>query len=302
MASVFPKSLRSFLYSSAAVGASFATIGLVVLTPRPSHALVGYRVDGYITARVAAGAPLNSSFAVGDRLRFGFQIRNIPVTTDSATTNTWQTSTTTTTTPSVPYNRIFSNFTIGKCSVAANTDDCSSFTDILSSQINYSQVNNLFSVTPVDGSWTTTDSAPEQVNLGLRVFATFPGNTGMVTQINGSATSITNVDFGAGSGILPFSLPVPAYDWLRVGNTTVSPTISNLTAENIIQNIGTTSGYTPLTTANGTGRLGWGPSTFASLNVNGIKLEEVPGPLPVLGSLAAFAYSRKLRSRIRAHA
>lgn len=167
--------------------------------------------------------------------------------------------------------------------------------------MNYSLTNNLFSVTPADGSWTTT-SGPEQIRLGLRVFGNTGSNTGMRTTINGTATPITAVSFGTSSGLVPFSLPVPAYDWLKVGNTTVSPAISNLTAENIIQNIGTTTGYTQLTTTNGTGRLAWSSTGFASLNVNGIRLQQVPGPVPLLGSLAAFAYSRKLRSRIRAHA
>lgn len=301
MASVFSKSLGSLLYSSAAVGASLATVGFVVLSPRPSHALVGFRVDGYLTGTVTNNIPLGSSFAKGDRLRFDFQIRNIPVTTDSATTNFWQTTTATTATPTVPYSRIFSYFSIGKCAVAASSDDCSAYTSILTAPINYSNVNNILSVAPTDGSWTTS-SAPEQVNLGLRVFANPGQNTGMATTIGGVTRTLILANFGAGPGLAPFSLPVPAFDWLKVGNTTVSPTISNLTAENIIQNIGTTSGYTQLTTVNGSGRIAWSSTELASLNVNGIRLQQVPGPVPLLGSLAAFAYSRKLRSRIRAFA
>jgi len=42
-----------------------------------------------------------------------------------------------------------------------------------------------------------------------------------------------------------------------------------------------------------------GDPTTISFNVNSIRFERVPGPLPVAGSLIAFGYSRKLRKRIR---
>jgi len=260
-------------------------------------------VDGYITATVNNNIPLNSSFAKNDRLRFDFQIRNVPVTTNSGSINEWRTTTTTPVTPAAPFNRIFSYFSIGKCAVAASSDNCSNYSSILTAPINYSTANNIFSVAPTDGSWTTT-SAPEQVNLVLRVFANAGQNIGMQTTIGGATKTLTLANFGGGPGISAFSLPIPAFDWLRIGNTNVSPTISSLTAENIIQNIGVTSGYTQLSPITTSGRIAWGSagSDLANLNVNGISLRQVPGPVPLLGSLAAFAYSRKLRSRIRAYA
>jgi hypothetical protein len=43
-----------------------------------------------------------------------------------------------------------------------------------------------------------------------------------------------------------------------------------------------------------------GPSGCSNTSVEGFELEDVPGPLPILGVAAAFGYSRKLRKRIKA--
>jgi hypothetical protein len=41
-------------------------------------------------------------------------------------------------------------------------------------------------------------------------------------------------------------------------------------------------------------------STIYAATFAGLSVAEVPGPLPVLGAAAAFGYSRRLRSRLRA--
>jgi hypothetical protein len=63
--------------------------------------------------------------------------------------------------------------------------------------------------------------------------------------------------------------------------------------------------WTNYTTANGLGNnlvngVYASGSTIYAATQGGLSVAEVPGPLPVLGAAAAFGYSRRLRSRLRA--
>jgi hypothetical protein len=40
-------------------------------------------------------------------------------------------------------------------------------------------------------------------------------------------------------------------------------------------------------------------ATAINFNINSVTFESAPGPLPLIGSLVAFSYSRKMRNRIK---
>jgi hypothetical protein len=89
-------------------------------------------------------------------------------------------------------------------------------------------------------------------------------------------------------------------NWYPAGPT---PFRASVTANNIIQNLnlalpfGTTAALTPSS--------GQMVMTFNSLNtainfnINSVTFQSAPGPLPLIGSLVAFSYSRKMRNRIK---
>jgi hypothetical protein len=140
---------------------------------------------------------------------------------------------------------------------------------------------------------STTVGIPYTPSFNL-TFGASSGNTGRDFSIDSNNTSvplsnltITDLDFAS------------ITNWYPAGS---SPSRASLTANNIIQNLnlalpGTTGALTPI---NGQMVMTFDSiNTAINFNINSVTFESVPGPLPLIGSLVAFGYSRKMRNRIK---
>lgn len=125
----------------------------------------------------------------------------------------------------------------------------------------------------------------------------------------GSSSGITNKRFAidaANESVEMSNLTITGLDFASITNwypAGPTPFRASVTANNIIQNLnlalpfGTTAALTPSS--------GQMVMTFNSLNtainfnINSVTFQSAPGPLPLIGSLVAFSYSRKMRNRIK---
>jgi hypothetical protein len=89
-------------------------------------------------------------------------------------------------------------------------------------------------------------------------------------------------------------------NWYPAGPT---PPRASLTANNIIQNLNLALPFGsigPLTPSNGQMVMTFNSAaTSINFNINSVTFESAPGPFPLIGSLVAFSYSRKMRNRIK---
>ena len=270
-----------------ALGGSILAIG--AFAPTPASAFV--KAKGYITADVTSAASASGdTINTGDRLRFDFTIEDKSVTTDNSSLNEWK------------YNNqsspLISSFSISKCTVGSS--DCSSYTSGVTTGSYNSLSRNLFSVTPQASTWPSNPSVPT-IGLGVASDGYNTLDIGYMAKIGGMTVNLTSVYLGKSSLANTLNnLLASSYSWNQIGQG--SPARSSLAAENIIQNVGSNTGFYALSATSPSGSIGYdngmSESTGALLNVNGISFQKVPGPLPILGSISAFFYSRKLRKRI----
>jgi hypothetical protein len=144
---------------------------------------------------------------------------------------------------------------------------------------------------------STTAGVPYKPSFDLSFGASL-GNTDRTFNIDDMVPELTDVPM---SNLTITGLEFASItNWYPAGST---PFRASLTANNIIQNLnlalpsGTTGALTPssgqmVMTFNSTG-------TAINFNINSVTFESAPGPLPLIGSLVAFNYSRKMRNRIK---
>jgi hypothetical protein len=265
---------------------SAAMAGSLLCNAQPGQAFV--RVDGYMTATVSNPITGNSAIAEGDRLRFDFTIRPVPSSTNSTTINQWSSAN----------GNLISWFNITKCSSTDGSDPCITPSQVVTDHYQIALSNSGVAIRDINMNWEM--NMPTHANFNLSVAAKDnTSGTGMKINIGNTDQIVRSVQFGV-TYDQPNSIPMTFYDWYRIGDGT--PARSDLAANNIIENVNTAFGYQEITGLNQTGRISWnpgGPGNFANLNVNSISFTAVPVPLPIFGSFAAFAYSRKLKNRIQ---
>jgi hypothetical protein len=144
---------------------------------------------------------------------------------------------------------------------------------------------------------TTAGIIPYKPSFNLS-FGASSGNTGRTFNIDDMDPALTDVPM---SNLTITDLEFAStINWYPAGPT---PPRASLTANNIIQNLelalpsGTTGALTPssgkmVMKFNSTG-------TEINFNINSVTFESAPGPFPLIGSLVAFSYSRKMRNRIK---
>jgi hypothetical protein len=149
-----------------------------------------------------------------------------------------------------------------------------------------------FAVEPSGGSFSANPSFSGSFGASM-------GSTGITAMVMSGVTApMSNLQFGNLFGLTPVIPSDSSITWNAAPPAT--------TALNIIQNLnlanyGSNLTITPNTAGNHMLMSFDGDPTTISFNVNSIRFERVPGPLPVAGSLIAFGYSRKLRKRIRSN-
>lgn len=283
-------------------------VGGLALAPHPGQA-IEFKVKGYIQAQaLPLAAQSESQFATGDSgfIRLDFQINNYnAASVDTSTTSQWGPA------PSLP---IFDYLIISQC---VEQMDCPiqpissvttgawksdpAFTDMQRFQVN---------------GWnpTTMDymSFPSTSTALKMSFGSSMGETGLYSKLNGIDKPITDIQIGSWyANMSPLLTQING--WKQIGaNGGNSP--SDMTASNIITNLnlsvkGPSKWFTPGSdgkSCSGTGgdmcQLALyfgGENKQVFFNVNQFRFAAVPGPLPLAGAAAAFACSRKLRSRVR---
>ena len=144
---------------------------------------------------------------------------------------------------------------------------------------------------------STTSGIPYKPSFDLSFGAT-SGNTGRTFNIDNMDPALTDVPMS--------DLTITGLDFASITNwypAGPTPFRASLTANNIIQNLnlalpfGTTGALTP---SNGQMVMTFNSAATAiNFNINSVTFESAPGPLPLIGSLVAFSYSRKMRNRIK---
>jgi hypothetical protein len=276
----------------------------------PAHAFVKVNGTIFATAKDEGATQPDSQFQADFTYRFDFEITDWNTASlDTNSLSQWGPS---------PAGNIFNSLTIREC----NNGDFADCTNITSAPVTTGVWNSTPSVTnqqqfaayPSSG---TFPASPVGLKLG---FGASLGQTGLVSKISGTDTAISSVlvgDFGV-SMLSPLLVNPPGTvtTWKQIGATVNGSTISSFTASNIIKNLdlnfGSARSFTPVTNGltfdcGGTMKSACqlavqfnGITSPVFFNVNSIRLQAAPAPLPLIGALSAFAYTRKLRNRIKA--
>lgn len=295
--------------ASSTLACASLLLGIAVIGA-PAHAFVKVNGTFYAYAKDQGSTQPNSQFMTDWAYRFDFEISDW--NTASANTNSlsqWGPS---------PSSRIFNYFTIRQC----NNGDLVDCTLPVTTAVTTGSWNSSPSVTDQQqfvayAPTGTFPSRPVDLKLG---FGASSGQTGLLSKISGVDTAISSVmigDFG-----VPMLSPLavnPAGSgttWKQIGATVNGSTISSFTASNIIRNLNlsftATRAFFPVqdgmdsdcgASAADVCQLAIkfnGISSPVLFNINSMYLKAAPGPLPLIGALSAFAYTRKLRNRIKA--
>jgi hypothetical protein len=274
----------------------------------PAHAFVKVNGTIFATAKDEGATQPNSQFQADFTYRFDFEITDW--NTASANTNSlsqWGPS---------PAGNIFNSLTIREC----NNGDLADCATITSAPVTTGVWDSTPSITNQQqfAAYSYSGSFPARP-VGLKLgFGASLGQTGLVSKISGTDTAISSVlvgDFGV-SMLSPLLVNPPGAGttWKQIGATVNGSTISSFTASNIIKNLdlnfGSARSFTPVTngltpdcgTMTSACQLAVqfnGITSPVLFNVNSIRLQAAPAPLPLIGALSAFAYTRKLRNRIK---
>lgn len=284
-------------------------VGGLALAPHPGQA-IEFKVKGFIQARaLPLAAQAESQFPTNGSgfIRLDFQINNYnPASVNNTTTSQWGPGS------SLP---IFDYLTISQCITQVNCP-IQSVSSVTTGAWNPDPTVNDLQRFQVDG-WDTMSMGPtafpsDAVTFRM-AFGSSMGNTGLFSQLSGVDKPITDIQVGNWMSNMSPLISTNMLNWKEIGaNGGNSP--SDMTASNIITNLNLSVGDTFFDSPSASGvvcsgaasgpmcqlalRFG-GENKQVFFNINAYNFEAVPGPLPLAGATAAFAYSRKLRAKVR---
>ena len=284
-------------------------VGGMAFMPSPSQA-VNFKVQAVFQAQalnVPGSVQSQSQFLTSGFYRFDFQITNY--NTASVNNNfvtKWGP------TPSLP---IYDFFAISRCT-SQFMCPYQPISSVTTGYWNPSQsVTNFqqFAVEPTDDA-----TFPDNHVKYTMAFGASSGITGLQSNLNGTPENIADIQIGEWlPNMTPLITTNMTVNWNAVGASGANLP-SDMTASNIITNLNLTldtSSPNYVFTDNpatGTSCGATGTNLQCQLvlrfqgenkqiffNINAMNFYAVPGPMPVIGALAAFGYSRKMRKRLR---
>ncbi|MEB3199178.1 MAG: hypothetical protein VKK62_01465 [Synechococcaceae cyanobacterium] len=238
-----------------------------------------------MTVKATLWTTLNGAIggmSTGDIVKWEFDIVDAaPNTVNTLSANAWQGL-------GVPGNSSLRNLT-GTWYNSSLTAQLGAFSGTYNNDANLNQ----FRVSGGAGSPPAiVDFTSASTSLWRFVFTDSTGNTGLAFP---NSVGLNVLSFGTVVGnYISLNKANPPSTW----NPVNPPTVSNLAAQAIVDNGFENANYS-IPGPNTMGNIGDATETSVTLNVNSIRLS-VPGPLPALGLASAFAFSRKLRFRIKA--